>query len=198
MSHRPTIRLATSDDAAAIASIYAPFCEASAVSFEDRAPTPEEMADRIRSLGGTRPWIVLEDESIAGYAYASAHHERAAYRWSVSTTVYVGAAYRRRGVGRALYATLFDLLRTLGYYSATAGITLPNPASVRLHEAFGFELVGVYRQIGFKQGEWHDVAWYEAPLQPVTPNPPNPTSIDAVSRAAMEQAVEKGLGALRL
>ena len=104
--------------------------------------------------------------AIVGYAYASAHHERAAYRWSVSTAIYVSRDHHRRGAGRALYTTLFALLRALGYRQATAGITLPNPASVGLHEAFGFAPVGVYRQIGYKMGEWHDVGWYQAEIQP--------------------------------
>ena len=103
----------------------------------------------------------------SGMRMPSPHHERAAYRWSVSTAIYISRTHHRRGAGRALYTTLFELLRDLGYYQATAGITLPNPASVGLHEAFGFALVGVYRHIGYKLGAWHDVGWYEAEIQPL-------------------------------
>jgi L-amino acid N-acyltransferase YncA len=160
-----TLRRATQADAGAIAAIYAPYCEGSAVSFEEVAPSNDEMAQRIAKVGAERPWLVLEvDGVVVGYAYASAHNERAAYRWSVSTAVYVSASHHRRGVGRALYETLFELLRHLGYYQVTAGITLPNPASVALHEAVGFKLVGVYRDIGYKLGCWHDVAWYQTAL----------------------------------
>jgi phosphinothricin acetyltransferase len=183
MAHRPStsIRLATPADAAAIAAIYAPYCETSAISFETAPPSAEEMARRMAAVGAQRPWLVLDDSgAVVGYAYAGPHNERAAYQWSVSTAIYVSRAHQRRGVGRALYTSLFELLRYLGYFRATAGITLPNAASVGLHEAFGFTLVGVYRDIGFKLGAWHDVAWYEAGVQPLTADPAPPRSISVV------------------
>ena len=174
--------------------IYAPSCEGTAISFEERGPSAGEMAKRIGAIGAERPWIVFDDGGVAGYAYASAHHERAAYRWSVSTSVYVSANHQRRGIGHALYTTLFDLLRLLGYFKATAGITLPNPASVRLHEQFGFKQVGIYRGIGFKLGAWHDVAWYKAEIQPPVPNPALPRSIASVHDSPeWRQAVAAGL-----
>ncbi len=191
----PTIRLATGRDAPAIAGIYAPYCSSSVISFEEAAPDADEMARRIRSIGSTRPWIVLEDaDALVGYAYASPHHDRAASRWSVSTAVYVGRTHHRRGAGRALYTTLLVLLRDLGYYTATAGITLPNPASVGLHEAFGFTRVGVYRDIGHKMGGWHDVAWYQTALQPVVPRPSDPRPIAGVHGSPpWHDAVARGL-----
>ena len=171
----PLIRLASSDDAASVAAIYAPFCETTAVSFEVTAPTVEEMSARIAKTGSQRPWIVLEDkgESI-GYAYAAPHHERAAYQWTTSTSVYVDKTHHGRGAGRALYTTLFELLRGLGYFRATAGITLPNAPSVGLHRSFGFTQVGVYRSVGFKLGAWHDVAWYGLRLTDPEGVPPDP------------------------
>ena len=189
------IRRANTDDAAAIAAIYGPYCDATVISFEEAAPTPEEMARRIAVIGATRPWIVLEDNGpVVGYAYASAHHERAAYRWSVSTAIYVGRDRQRRGAGRALYTTLFALLRQLGYCQATAGITLPNAASVGLHTAFGFVPVGVYRTIGYKMDAWHDVGWYQVEIQPPTQNPPEPRSIaEVVDTAEWRDAVRRGL-----
>ncbi len=191
----PTIRLATDADAPAIAAIYAPYCSSSVITFEESAPTSDEMAQRIRTIGATRPWIVLEEAAgLVGYAYASRHHERAAYRWSVSTAIYVGAAYQRRGAGRALYTTLFDLLRRLGYHTATAGITLPNASSVGLHEAFGFALVGVYRGIGYKLGAWHDVAWYQATIQPPLSRPGEPRSIAEIQASPdWHAAIARGL-----
>jgi phosphinothricin acetyltransferase len=139
--------------------------------------------------------LVLEDgNALLGYAYASPHHERAAYQWSVSTAIYVSGAHQGRGVGRALYTTLFEILRYLGYFKATAGITLPNAASVGLHEAFGFTQVGVYRHIGYKLGVWHDVAWYEADVQPEAENPEPPRSIASLKGAPeWNAAVAKGL-----
>jgi L-amino acid N-acyltransferase YncA len=191
----PAIRLAKAEDAAAIAAIYAPYCEASAVSFETVAPSADEMGKRIRTVSAERPWLVLEDgNALTGYAYATPHHERSAYQWSVSTAIYVSSSHHRRGVGRALYTTLFEVLRELGYFKATAGITLPNPASVGLHEAFGFTRVGVYRQIGHKLGAWHDVAWFEADVQPVTQNPAPPRSIATLTGTReWTAAVAKGL-----
>lgn len=189
------IRSATVDDGRAIAAIYGPYCESTVISFEEAAPTAEEMARRVAAIGVTRPWIVLEDNShVVGYAYASAHHERAAYRWSVSTAIYVGRDHHRRGAGRALYTTLFALLRHLGYRQATAGITLPNAASVGLHTAFGFAPVGVYRNIGYKSGAWHDVGWYQVEIQPATPNPSEPRSIrELIDSAEWHEAVARGL-----
>ena len=191
----PTIRRATTTDAAAIAAIYGPYCDGTFISFEETAPSVDEMARRIASIGATRPWIVLEDEgAIIGYAYASAHHERAAYRWSVSTAIYISRDHHRRGAGRALYTTLFALLRALGYRQATAGITLPNAASVGLHGAFGFAPVGVYRQIGYKMGEWHDVGWYQAEIQPVSAQPADPLSVrELAGTSAWDEAVQRGL-----
>lgn len=190
-----TIRLATAFDASAIAAIYRPYCEESAVSFEQVAPTAVEMARRIATVTTQRPWIVLEDNgTVVGYAYAGAHHERWAYRWSVNTAIYISAAQQRRGAGRALYVTLFDLLRHLGYYRAAAGITLPNEASVGLHAALGFTLVGVYRDIGYKLGAWRDVAWYEAVIQPLVADPQEPRGMAALSRSqAWLDAIAHGL-----
>src|SRR4051794_28081143 len=172
-----TIRLAAPADAAAVAAIYAPFCEKTAVSFEVAAPDAAEMATRITTVTMQYTWLVFErEDGIAGYAYATKHRERAAYMWSVDTAVYVEAASRRTGVGRALYEKLFTLLAAQGYFNACAGIALPNDASVALHTAVGFTSVGVYHDVGYKLGAWRDVAWLERRLQPsrAAPLPPHP------------------------
>jgi phosphinothricin acetyltransferase len=189
-----TIRLATEQDAAAVAAIYAPFCDDRVVSFEYAAPTADVMATRIRTITTQWPWLVMDDAgSVAGYAYAGPHRERAAYGWAVDTAVYIGDGYRRRGVGRALYRTLFGLLRLQGYFKACAGITLPNPASVALHEALGFTIVGVYRGIGYKMGSWHDVAWYQAEIQPERADPPPPRPVfDFVGTSEWHKIVADG------
>lgn len=159
------IRLATTDDAAAIAAIYAPFVTNSIISFEVDAPDTAEMAARIDHKLPRFPWLVAEmGGTVVGYAYAGPHRERAAYAWSVEVSVYVADTARRRGVARRLYETLFGLLRRQGFRTAYAGITLPNPASLGFHEAMGFTPVGVYRNVGWKQGRWHDVGWWELPL----------------------------------
>jgi phosphinothricin acetyltransferase len=160
-------------DAAACAAIYAPHVDGSAVSFEERAPGAGEMAARIERYSASHAWLVAErDGEVAGYAYATAFNERPAYRWSTSVSVYVAASARGQGVGRALYEALFGRLRERGFRMACAGITLPNEASVALHEKFGFALVGVNRGIGWKHGAWRDVGWYQLELAPPGDGPP--------------------------
>jgi phosphinothricin acetyltransferase len=139
--------------------------EEGVTSFEERAPDSAEMEDRIRRLTAAHPWLVAEEEGrIAGFAYACRHRSRAAYRWSVDVSVYVAAANRRQGHGRRLYEALFEDLRVRHFHVACAGITLPNEASVALHEGLGFEPVGVYREIGWKAGAWRDVGWWQLRL----------------------------------
>jgi phosphinothricin acetyltransferase len=140
-------------DAAACAAIYEPHVAAGAVSFEEEPPSAAEMADRIAAGEATHPWLVIEDDGeVAGYAYACSHRSRAAYRWAADVSVYVDPAHRGRGHGRALYEELIERLRRQRFQVACAGITLPNPASVALHERLGFVVVGVYRRIGWKAG----------------------------------------------
>jgi L-amino acid N-acyltransferase YncA len=165
-------------DAAACAAIYAPYVTDSAISFELEPPDAAEMAARMESGSRTHPWLVFErNGEVAGYAYAGVHRTRAAYRWTAEVTAYVSQDHHRQGIGRALYEELLERLRTQNFRLAVAGITLPNDGSVGLHEAVGFEPVGVYRNIGWKFGRWHDVGWWQLDLgapegTPVTPGPP--------------------------
>ena len=169
------IRLARPDDAAAIATIYAPYVTETVISFETIPPDEHEMANRLAKTLARFSWLVaICDGEVAGYAYAGQHRERAAYQWSADVSVYVYKDFQRRGIGRALYTPLFAILRALGYYNVYAGIALPNPASVALHEAMGMTPVGVYRHVGYKAGIWHDVGWWEGSLrqQSTEPQPP--------------------------
>lgn len=163
-------------DAAACAEIYAPHVEAGIASFEELAPDAPELAGRIKRYGDSHAWLVSEREGmVVGYAFATPFKERPAYRWSTSVSVYVADNARGTGVGRALYESLFARLRERGFRMAVAGITLPNEASCGLHEALGFELVGVNREIGWKQGGWRDVGWYQLELSPAPEGlPPEP------------------------
>lgn len=162
-------------DAQACAAIYAPYVVGSAVSFEEQALDAVAFAFRMAQVAATHPWLVAEhDGGIVGFAYGAPHRERAAYRWAADVSVYVDCEHHRRGVGRALYEALFERLRAQRLRVACAGITLPNPASVALHESLGFEPVGVYRDIGFKAGAWRDVGWWELQLLPAVPDPPEP------------------------
>jgi len=161
------IRLATKADAEAIAQIYHPIVAGTAISFEVDPPSPLEIERRIRETLAFAPWLVdaSEEGAVRGYAYASRHRERAAYRWSVDVTVYVHPDHRRRGIGRAVYAALLSLLKLQGFHAAHAGITLPNPSSVALHESLGFRPLGVYPAVGYKLGAWRDVGWWQLELR---------------------------------
>jgi len=175
------LRLATPEDAEAVAGIYAPVVRTSPTSFELTPPTTAEMAERIaRTLSG-HPWLVCERGGVVcGYAYAGVHRARPAYRWSTETAVYVADGARGTGVGRRMYLALFDLLRRQNFANAFAGITLPNEASVRLHESVGFEPIGVYRRIGYKCGAWHDVGWWGLRLADPDGDPPEPLPFEAL------------------
>ena len=189
------IRVATAADAAEVHRIYAPIVRDTVISFEIEVPPVQEIARRIAGTLPEFPWLVDERGGrLAGYAYASRHRERRAYQWSVDVACYVDEAWRGRGVGRGLYAALLPLLRRQGFQSAFAGIALPNAASVALHEAAGFECVGIHRDVGFKLGAWRDTGWWQCRLgQPVPhPEPPRPFSalgpgvLDDLRGAALE------------
>jgi L-amino acid N-acyltransferase YncA len=161
-------------DAAACLAIYAPYVEATPISFEEEAPGLETFAGRIRSAQQRHRFLVAEDAgAIAGYAYAGVHRTRAAYRWTTEVAVYVARERHRSGVGRRLYENLFDRLREQNYRLAVAGVTLPNDASVGLHEALGFRKVGVFPRIGWKFGRWHDVGWWSLDLHAPADEPPD-------------------------
>jgi phosphinothricin acetyltransferase len=149
-------------DAAGCAAIYAPFVTDGWVSFEVDPPGAEEIAQRMEKYGASHLWLVAEiDGAVAGYAYGSPHAERAAYLHSCDVAVYVDPAHARQGIGRALYNVLLPVLAKKGFHAAFAGIALPNEGSVGLHEAMGFTLVGIYREVGWKFGGWRDVGWWQ-------------------------------------
>ncbi|MHA3701645.1 arsinothricin resistance N-acetyltransferase ArsN1 family B [Jatrophihabitans sp. YIM 134969] len=167
-----TIRAATAADAAGCRGIYAPFVLDTAVSFEEDVPSVETVAARIEASLAAHAWLVaVVDGEVVGYAYATRHRERAAYRWACDVSVYLAGSARGRGIGRRLYEVLFARLADRGYVTALAGIALPNPASIGLHRAMGFEDVGVYRNIGFKGGSWHDVCWMQRSLVSIPVQP---------------------------
>lgn len=193
------IRLAREPDAEEIAAIYRPIVEATSISFETVAPDRTEMARRIADTLRAYPWLVCErGGQIAGYAYATKHRVRAAYRWSVDTSVYVAAGDRRSGVGRGLYASLFQILAAQGYFNAYAGIALPNPASVALHESAGFTKLGVYRRVGYKLGAWHDVGWWQLKLRAQEDAPQEPIDLTTIgTQPDWETLVTTGEGMIR-
>jgi len=183
------IRAATPDDAAAIAAIYAPHVLTGTVSFETEPPDARAMRTRMAASEGLYPWLVATtgtetDGGVIGYAYATKFRERAAYRYVVETTIYVADTAQRQGAGRLLYEALVDTLRAQGFISAISGIALPNEASITLHESVGFRRAGVYREVGYKHGQWIDVGFWQCELNEpaVPPAEPRPFSETGVVR----------------
>lgn len=195
----PRIRLATPEDGPALAEIYRPAVVGSPTSFELDPPDAAEMAKRVAATLVRFPWLAYEDAGVViGYAYAGTHRARPAYQWSAEVSAYVHANAHRRGIGRALYTSLFATLRMLGYANAYAGITLPNMASVGLHEALGFRPVGVFHDIGYKLGRWHDVGWWELPLGDRAAHLEPPRAIGELSGTeAFDAALDAGARLLR-
>ena len=173
------VRVATAADGPAFARIYGPFVSTTAVTFEERMPSDLEMSARVVATLEKLPWLAATvNGATIGFAYASRHRERSGYRWAVDVSAYVDAEQRGRGVGRMLYDRLLPTVTELGYYRACAGIALPNDASVALHRATGFELVGTYRGIGYKAGIWRDVSWWQCNLREGTSEPADPRRFD--------------------
>jgi phosphinothricin acetyltransferase len=168
------IRGSRLDDAGQIAAIYEPFVAESVITFETDPPDATEIGRRMSSRP-LLPWLVADDDgTLAGYAYCSPYRARAAYRWVLECTVYVRSGLHRQGVGRRLYDALFAQARELGYLAVHAGITLPNAASVGIHESLGFEPIGVHPNVGYKFGSWHDVGWWQLRLAPLPQHPAEP------------------------
>ena len=168
------IRLARAEDAPAIADIYRPYVAETRITFEEEPPEPAEIARRI-GQNPIHPWLTLEaDGGVQGYASTAAMRVRAAYRWSVETGLYLRPEVQGRGFGRQLLTAHLELLERQGFVAAFATIGLPNPASVALHEALGYTLVGIERACGFKLGAWADVGRWQKDLAPRTDAPSEP------------------------
>jgi L-amino acid N-acyltransferase YncA len=189
------LRIASIKDADQIVEIYAPYVLNTNISFETVVPTVEEMQKRIESVLTANPWIVLEEDGlILGYAYATKHRERAGYRWSVDSSIYVRQGLRGKGIGKALYSALLPILKLQGYYNVYAGICLPNEASVGIHESFGFMKIGHYSKVGYKSGQWLDTGWWGLSLREPAAEPAEPIPLSALSDEAIAEIFSKVLG----
>ena len=200
MPRNTTIRWVEPGDAEAIAAIYAPHVTSGVASFETEPPDADGFRRRISATTATHPWLICErNGEVAGYVYAATHNPRAAYRWSTNVTIYVDPQQHRSGIGRALYTSLFEVLKLQGFYNAYGGITLPNASSVGLHEAMGFRLVGIYKEVGYKFDAWHDVGWWYLELQSKPKTPPQPllTPEEVRVTPAWQSALEAGLPRLK-
>lgn len=188
------IRLANTNDAAGILAIYAPYCESTPITFETAPPTLEQMQDRIKNVMANYPWLVAEENGrVLGYVYGTRFRERAGYRWTSEVAVYIAEDAKRRRLGKALYTSLFAILRAQGIAKAIAGITVPNPASVRLHESVGFVRTGTFPGVGYKDGNWLDVGWWQLQLRPEVPHPSEPELFSKLQNTgAVAAAIAEG------
>lgn len=172
------VRLATIGDAEEIIGIYGPVILASATSFEISLPSCEEMQERIQACLQKYPWIIcVIDGKLAGYVYGSKHRDREAYQWTCECSVYIHDAYKGKGIGKKLYRLLFRLLKIQQFRNVYAGITLPNEASILLHEKCGFEHFATYENVGYKFGDWHSVGWWKLEVNEYDPEPPPPLKL---------------------
>lgn len=192
MSITKSIRLVSDEDSVFILDIYAPYITDTSITFECEVPPAQEFAKRVRSISEIYPWVVCQiDGCLAGYAYASQHHERVAYQWSVNLSVYIKKEYQRKGLARVLYTTLFELLGLLGYFRGLACITHPNSKSEGFHSNFGFKQVGIYHNVGYKLGQWHDVVWYEMAIKEPSQEPPDPLPITSADKGAVNAILQR-------
>ena len=156
------IRNVSTDDADPICDIYNYYVLNTIITFEETPVSNEEMKSRIEKTAGKLPWIVYEEnKQVMGYAYASEWKSRCAYKHSLETTVYLRNGQGGNGIGSLLYKELISRLKAKNYHAAIGGISLPNEASIALHEKFGFEKIGQFREVGFKFDRWIDVGYWE-------------------------------------
>ncbi len=153
-------------DLAAIAAIHAPYVTDTVATFDEEPLPVEGWREKWRSAcDADQPWYVCEEGGkVLGFAYCGSFRPKAAYRLTVETTIYLDRDAAGRGLGRSLYSDLLAEAGRRGFHLAVAGVTLPNDASVRLHEGFGFTPVGVFTEVGHKFGEWRDVGWWQRRL----------------------------------
>jgi|SRR6185436_8193327 len=178
MSHLYKIRLITPDDADHVLEIYKPYVLNTYITFEYDVPSSEEWKNKIEKITVKYPWLVCTyKDEITGYAYGSTHRDRTAYQWSPESTVYMSEKFHRKGIARVLYETLFAMLKLQGYINVYAGVGLPNTKSEEFHKALGFTELGIFKNVGYKLGAWHDTKWFQLHLSPHTINPPPPKSI---------------------
>jgi phosphinothricin acetyltransferase len=197
---RITIRSADQQDTEKMLEIYAPYILDSTVSFETEVPTLEEFGQRVLYYQEKLPWLVCEiNDYLAGYAYATDHRQRKAYEVTKELSVYVHKDYRKLGIGTGLYIALIEILKAQGVSNVLAGITLPNTESVRFHESIGFKPVGVYHNIGYKFGKYHDTGWWELLLGVKNNNPLEIIGINKVlNTKSWEDAIQAGISRIRV
>ena len=176
-----SVRMAVLGDTPEILDIYAPYVQNTAISFEYTVPTREAFAQRFLDITRQFPWLVWEEDGrLLGYAYGSLPFERAAYQWCAEASIYLRPEAQGRGIGKALYTVLEELLRLQGYCKVYAIITTANTHSLGFHEAVGYRFTAQMPGCGYKLGQWHGTVWMEKDLN-VSPSPENaPVSIETI------------------
>jgi phosphinothricin acetyltransferase len=170
-----SIRLATIDDAEGILAIYTPYITDTSFTFEIDVPSLEDFQKRIADYLVHWPWLVCEVNGvIAGYAYGAKYRERTGYQWCVESSIYIHNDFLKQKAGKALYESLFDILKRQGYRNVYAVINLPNDRSVKFHEHCGFKYFATYENVGYKLGKWKNVGWWQLILNEysIEPDPP--------------------------
>ena len=186
------IRVATKEDATGMLEIYAPFILNSGITQETEIPSVGDFQKRIISNLEERPWLVCEiDGQVAGYAYAGKHRDRKGYQWCTEPSVYISEKYFGIGIADALYTALFDILKLQGYVNAYAVITLPNDRSIAFHKKFGFEYLTIYKKIGYKLGQWHDVGWMQYEIKPHKEDPTDPVKFPGIEKSVIDSILIK-------
>lgn len=189
------IRLAAMADSGAILKIYAPFITDTAVSFETEVPAEDAFAQRVNAIREQYPYLVDQvDGEIVGFAYASRHRQRSAYRYDVDCSIYVLPRFHGTGAAHRLYGCLFELLEELGYYNAYAAYTVPNEQSMRFHLKFGFSPIGTFHKTGYKFGSWHDVTWLEKHICSSREAPARIRSVGELPEAQLQEICSRWSG----
>lgn len=160
------IRLARSEDAEGVLAIYTPYVEETNITFDYDVEEAKIFCQKIDEMLEEFPWIIAEHRGkIVGYAYAKKHRDRTAYRWCAESSIYVHNDYQGRGLAKLLYEALLEALNTQNVINVYAGIAQPNESSTMFHIKMGFTPVGVYKKVGYKNGQWHDVLWVHRSLK---------------------------------
>lgn len=198
IKQRIEFRIAAPEDAAALAAVYAPYVTGTSITFEYDPPGAEEFCSRIHQIQQQFPYLVcLLDGKIAGYAYAHAFHERAAYQWDAELSIYLHEDAHRKGIANALYNCLLTFLKEQGYLQVYALITIPNEPSIGFHSRYGFTEMGTYQTIGYKLGAWHDVRIMEKRLAPLPKEPTPPQPFSALNQTWVEEMLKSAAASVR-
>ena len=171
-------RFVNKSDCLQCLEVYKPYVIGTDITFDYEVPVESEYTHKIEDISSNFPWLVCTyDNKVIGYAYASKLRVKAAYQWTVESTIYFSKEHQGKGIARLMYKGLFEILKLLGYYNVYAGIALPNEVSESFHRSLGFYDVGTYKNIGYKRGKWHDVLWLQLHLAMHVDKPESPTSI---------------------